>query len=155
MNKVVKEEIKEKVRIEGGKIPKNIKGRKDIGELHLIRMNLRIPQWITEIEGLEVLNLSFNKISSIPKEIKLFESLKILNIEGNNLKTIPSHLWKTKNLQEIDITYNEITKISIEGIREAKLKKIRLSHDTMIENLEIMALIAKVRPDIKILPKVY
>ncbi|MFN3561598.1 MAG: leucine-rich repeat domain-containing protein [Chloroherpetonaceae bacterium] len=67
-----------------------------------------IPRELEKFPNLEVLNLSNNSISEIPKGFKFPESLVRLNLSQNKFTRIPSGLEKHPNLYQLDLSNNQI-----------------------------------------------
>ncbi len=67
-----------------------------------------IPRELEKFPNLEVLNLSNNSISEIPKGFKFPESLLRLNLSQNKFTRIPSGLEKHPNLYHLDLSNNQI-----------------------------------------------
>ena len=57
-----------------------------------------IPPEIFEMQQLESLDLSWNRITEIPREIARLENLKSLNLMGNKLIEIPELIANLPNL---------------------------------------------------------
>ncbi len=68
-----------------------------------------IPSDICKLQNLVEINLSSNKITSIPDEIGNMKKLEIFLIKGNKLKEIPVSLYNCTSLQKVDISCNQIT----------------------------------------------
>lgn len=60
---------------------------------------------------LKELDLSYNKLESIPYSFSYFISLEKLNLEGNFCKSVPSAVFYLKNLQSLNMAYNRINQI--------------------------------------------
>lgn len=63
----------------------------------------KVPNRVKELDGLEELNLSYNKFTSIHKSIFLLSSLKYFSFSGNKIKTIPDEIENLKNLEELNL----------------------------------------------------
>lgn len=75
--------------------------------------------------GIELINLSKNKLSTLPHEIfvKLY-NLKVLNLNGNQLKALSHEIIATKNsIQEFHCADNQLDEIQPEIVK--KLRKAR------------------------------
>lgn len=86
---------------------------------HLVYLNLSynsvtsIPRNIALLFHLEELLLRGNKLLSIPDEICLLENLKMLDLSYNKLQQLPKDMGKLKNLSRLNISYNALTKIPL------------------------------------------
>lgn len=54
------------------------------------------------------IDLSQNKIASLPVEIVKISTLMVLNCEGNTLSDLPPELWRLSNLREINVSNNKL-----------------------------------------------
>jgi len=63
--------------------------------------------------GLETqkLNLSNNKLSSLPKSIGELRNLKMLNLSHNILGSLPAEIGYLKNLQELNLEHNKLSSL--------------------------------------------
>lgn len=59
------------------------------------------------------LDLSDNKISTIPASIKYLPKLRLLNLENNNINDLPKELLKLTNLVEINLKGNPMKNLSV------------------------------------------
>lgn len=85
---------------------------------------LRIPH-------ISFLDLSFNKITTLPDSIGLFFHLKELLLCHNQLEQIPSTLPRLVKLQKIDLSHNNLLSLP-ENIGEMEsLKKLNVSHNKL------------------------
>jgi Leucine-rich repeat (LRR) protein len=65
-----------------------------------------IPDWISELVNLELLNLSGNEIDVVPKNIALLQNLKQLYLHDNKILFIAHTLGQLDNLEELWIQDN-------------------------------------------------
>jgi Leucine-rich repeat (LRR) protein len=74
-----------------------------------------IPKSIGKLTNLEVLLLNNNNLTDIPKSIGKLTKLQVLTLYYNNLTDIPKSIYKLTNLQEFffgyNFGYNNLTKI--------------------------------------------
>ncbi|CAM1320298.1 LRRC57 (predicted) [Pycnogonum litorale] len=81
---------------------------------------------------LRTLDLSSNKISSIPRYISSFTSLKCLTLNNNRIAVVPEELGSLKKLETLSLNSNSITSLpksfdSLKNIRNLSLSRNRLS----------------------------
>lgn len=87
----------------------NIKKFKNLRKLVISNTLIdAFPLEVCELERLEYLDLSNNKIKEIPKGIRKLQSLLTLNLEGNSISTIPEELCSLKNLSVLNLSNNKI-----------------------------------------------
>lgn len=61
---------------------------------------------LEDLRFLQVLDLSYNKISTLPLEIGHLECLEVLNLADNNLKKLPETMSQLLKLTSLDISSN-------------------------------------------------
>ncbi|KAM3113261.1 COR domain-containing protein [Phormidesmis sp. 146-33] len=71
----------------------------------------RIPAEVFELKQLEILNLSFNKITVIPDAITQLQNLTVLDLSNNRIAVISDAIGQLKNLTKLDLFDNQITVI--------------------------------------------
>ena len=59
-------------------------------------------------ETLEILDLSNNRLKTIPNEIKLLKKLKIIFASNNDFETLPASLGECENLEMVGFKSNKI-----------------------------------------------
>jgi len=72
-----------------------------------------IPESIFGFLHLEHLDLSFNKIETLPVGISILLKLKKLNLSNNNLKKLPTNIDQLSSLEKINLTSNQIEHLPI------------------------------------------
>lgn len=73
---------------------KDICNLKSIEKLHIISCQIENLDGIEKLINLKCLNLSNNKIKSLPKQISTLRKLKILKLQNNALETLPVDIDK-------------------------------------------------------------
>jgi len=64
-----------------------------------------VPKEVAQFPNLTCLDVSFNRISSIPDELKQCKKLKVLNLAGNRyLAKLPAVLKDVPGLELVDVT---------------------------------------------------
>jgi len=66
---------------------------------------------IGNLKNLEILDLSYNSIVSLPKGISGLKNLRELDLHSNDLISIPEEIGNLKNLRELRISFNELTSL--------------------------------------------
>ena len=104
-------------------IPDEIRNYKALERLNLSR-NSKIDfsdlfNKLSSVKTLKYLDISDNKISSLPKEIGLLTSLEYLCIGRNPIITIPDEIVKLKNLKVVNVNRGKY-KVSESGINKIK-----------------------------------
>ena len=100
----------------------------------LKRLNLRNNQiidiHISHLPSLEFLDLSFNQMTQIPpKWITQTDGLRIVNLSHNKLKHISPHAFQQVTLNHLDLAFNRLTTLHSFGI--LKLSMMVISHNRM------------------------
>lgn len=72
-------------------------------ELRLAENDLQgdLPETISKLSSLEVLDLQSNKLTSLPEEVRQLTSLRLLNVSSNQLRTVPMALFETSLIELI------------------------------------------------------
>ncbi|CAK8692622.1 unnamed protein product [Clavelina lepadiformis] len=73
-----------------------------------------LPSSICELKGLIVLEVQNNNILAIPKTIGLLSKCQKLNIGGNALKILPSQIAEMKSLLHLDVSRNHLEELPSE-----------------------------------------
>ena len=109
-----------------------IKDNQIIG-LNLYQADLsEFPEIITELENLQYLILTSNKLKKIPENISDLKQLKILKLGYNQIEFVPNSIGNLKNLEELDLHSNKLKSIpnTIGGL--IYLKKLDLSANLLV-----------------------
>jgi len=88
------------------------------------------------IENLNItsLNLSYNKLESIPNEIGNMKNLVELYLSDNKITNIPSFLGNLEELEELDLYHNEIDDFLPESLNNLKnLRKVNFGYNIDIK----------------------
>ncbi|EKR38098.1 leucine rich repeat protein [Leptospira interrogans serovar Hebdomadis str. R499] len=65
-----------------------------------------------------VLNLSSQKLTTLPKEIKQLQNLKSLDLANNQFKTLPKEIGQLQNLQWLKLNNNQLSSQEEERIQK-------------------------------------
>ncbi len=67
-----------------------------------------LPKTIGQLHKLEELSLDLNKLTSLPKTIGQLTSLKWLSLRSNKLTSLPKTIGQLKNLIKLDLSNNQL-----------------------------------------------
>ena len=81
---------------------------------------------LSNLSGIEVLDVSRNKIDSIPDSIGKLENLRVLNLSYNKIKSLPPSIKELKNLEEMSLSHNKLSKVPIHLCALPRLKVLSL-----------------------------
>jgi len=96
----------------------------------IIQCGLNVfPVCITSLELLTTLDLSNNKIDTVPKQISLLTNLKHLFLVENNLKKLPKQISKLTNLETLALTGNQLSSVPKEIYSMVNLEVLWLSYN--------------------------
>lgn len=106
--------------------------------------------WLKPIETwVQDLNLSNNKLASVPRNISNMKSLIQLNLSGNNLNVITREVFSLPSLRYLNISKNNLQKlprfpakgkISLKSLNVSDNKLKALPQSIMLTSLEILNL---------------
>ncbi|MBI1286687.1 MAG: hypothetical protein GC178_03830 [Flavobacteriales bacterium] len=80
------------------------------------------PEVFTEFPNLQWLDLSRNRLKSIPPELGLLKNLKKLILNKNKIEELPAEIGQLEDLRELIISQNELVTLPMEI---GNLKKLR------------------------------
>lgn len=84
-------------------------------------------------DKLRNLDLSKNKLSSLPNDVCKFKLLKQLNLDTNRIETIPDSLGNMKKLEMFNMSNNLITFLPESFAKLSNLKQVYLSNNRIKE----------------------
>jgi len=103
------------------------------GVFHLSKAKLHeFPPELVKVVGvLRTIDLSENKIASLPMNIGAFVNLKHLNLNHNSIEIIPDQIATLIKLESLSITFNKIKAVTPAVQKLTKLKDVDLSHNQL------------------------
>lgn len=110
-------------------LPNEICQLDNLVELNLEGNNISsFPSGIdgNNFNGLQVLNLSDNGLTSVPIEVTKISSLQRLDLRGNQLTVIPDAISSLSDLQTLLLTDNQLTSLPVLFSSLSKLKTLNL-----------------------------
>ncbi|MEY3443743.1 MAG: hypothetical protein RLZZ519_2024 [Bacteroidota bacterium] len=85
-----------------------------------------LPIGIGRIKGLRRLDLSSNKLVTLPDEMRLLQDLEFLDLGSNGIKQFPTLLFDLGKLEVLDLSFNDLSKLPNELAQFKKLKSLRI-----------------------------
>ena len=85
-----------------------------------------LPPFFGKITRLRELNLSKNEVGSLPYEFGNLKQLKLLNMRQNGLTSFPKSVAMLSSLETLDLAFNKLTAMPIEIANLKKLKTLIL-----------------------------
>jgi tetratricopeptide (TPR) repeat protein len=79
----------------------------------------KVPPEIAKLKMLKVLNLKDNKLTELPEELSKVESLKKIDVSGNQISKLPSEIGQLKNLKELNIKGNPVSADEVARVKAA------------------------------------
>ena len=87
---------------------------------------LALPDWISELENLEYLNITSPVLSELPESIANLQKLTKIFIFNTRLQTLPDSIWQMPSLEHLSLENNQLTDlpdvISLPNLRSLRLK---------------------------------
>lgn len=113
----------------GNAIKPHIKNAEKTGVLQLANTGLsEFPKEIFQLTGvLRTLDLSNNKIGSLPNTIGQFTNLKNLTVSQGKLNSLPEEIGLLKKLETINLSVNDLTSLPSSFSDLVNLRTINLS----------------------------
>merc|ERR1711892_144836 len=118
---------------QAGSLKKHLETAEKTGALNFTDKGLeKFPPDLVKVVGnLRNLDLSNNKIGSLPHNIGAFKMLKNLTMSKNKLTSIPEDLGKLSKLENLNLSFNMIQSIPNTFQQLKHLKEISLSHNQL------------------------
>ncbi|XP_023332106.1 leucine-rich repeat-containing protein 57 [Eurytemora carolleeae] len=118
-----------------GSLKKHLETAEKTGALNFTERGIdKFPPELAKVaDKLRNLDLSNNKIPSLPANIGAFKLLKSLNISKNRIKELPESFENLIKLEILNLSYNILATVP-SGVNKLKnLKEVNLSHNNLVE----------------------
>ncbi|MBD3254074.1 MAG: hypothetical protein GF383_03235 [Candidatus Lokiarchaeota archaeon] len=107
--------------------------------LGLFRCGLTaLPNEISRLSSLRVVNLAWNCFGIFPKSLCSINTLNNIDLIGNRIESIPDAISNLKNLIIIDLSFNKIQKFTPSLLKLPSLKSLKLIHNPIMISKEIL-----------------
>ena len=90
-----------------------------------------LPDSIGMLSNLQELYLYYNNLSSIPESILILTNLQVLSLTNNNLTSLPDSIGILSNLKTLYLNYNNLTSLPESIGMLSNLKHLYLSHNKL------------------------
>ena len=103
----------------------------------LVRKSPTVPDAVKtamqelNLSGKQELDLSGNKLTTLPVEIGRLTSLRKLILNNNELTPLPADIWNLTSLQELELSSNELTTLPAEIGNLTSLKELFLGYNKL------------------------
>lgn len=112
-----------------------VKNPMAVRRLSLVKMKLgKVPSEIFEMENLEELDLSRNRIRVLPPAIAQLRKLRILKLQKNQLESLPEETGQLRRLEILDVSRNPLYRLPESLGKCSSLRQI-LAWDTNLSDL--------------------
>jgi hypothetical protein len=102
-----------------------------IRELNLVLKLEYIPESIENLTELEVLNLSYNKLTKLPTTFKNLKNLKLLDLSWNEFVEIPGIIRNLPSLRLLNLDHNYIEEVREEVYPLMKKVDVSLANNPL------------------------
>jgi len=119
----------------GGSLKKHIETAQKTGALNFTEKGLeKFPPELVQVTGsLRNLDLSSNKMATLPANIGAFKLLKNLNVAKNRIKEIPQGIENLIKLEMLNLSFNHISALPPSINKLKSLKEVNLSNNSLTE----------------------
>lgn len=93
----------------------------------------QVPDALTKMTDLEVLDLSDNELAELPEGLKNLKQLTTLVLSGNKLEALPRIVCQLKTLTTLDAAYNTISRLPDSIVNLHQLTTLNLSYNELEE----------------------
>ncbi len=100
--------------------------------LDTVRTYRNLEKALKEPDKVFRLDLSGQKLKSLPEEIYTFKNLNALDLSGNKLKELPERLSELVHLQELRVSRNKLVQLPAGLCKLAHLKRIDVSRNALV-----------------------
>jgi internalin A len=105
----------------------------EVIKLRLCRLELqKVPIDILQLDNLQWLDLSLNRLTTWPVEMAQLQSLQLLSLADNQLTKWPVEMAQLQSLQLLNLSYNQLTTWPVQMTQLQNLQNLSLSGNQLI-----------------------
>eukprot|EP00800_Vazella_pourtalesii_P008805 TRINITY_DN2264_c0_g1_i1.p1 TRINITY_DN2264_c0_g1~~TRINITY_DN2264_c0_g1_i1.p1 ORF type:complete len:538 (-),score=120.18 TRINITY_DN2264_c0_g1_i1:226-1839(-) len=108
----------------------DLKNLPSLKELILSRNSLNGFPLIIASNNLELLDISCNRIKTVPEDIRFLEKLKVLDVSSNSIRVLPNTIGQLGNLRCLNMSRNKLESVP-EELQYCPLMKLNLSFNKL------------------------
>ncbi|XP_078620263.1 uncharacterized protein LOC144887137 [Branchiostoma floridae x Branchiostoma japonicum] len=86
-----------------------------------------VPEDIGRLKNLQVLDLRYSGLESLPDGVGKLEQLTYLDISGNRFTSVPEQIMNLSNIRKLDLSYNKISRLPLTMSRLPQLEDVVIS----------------------------
>lgn len=121
-------------------IPPAIKALRPVAEIVHIDNCFRLAELhpgVGDLIQLRWLNVSYNKLRSLPSELSRLGRLERLHAGNNEIEVLPLELWALKNLEELWIDNNNFRALPTYLLFLPRLREVLLENNPLLTESEV------------------
>jgi len=146
---------------QAGSLKKHLETAEKTGALNFTDQGLeKFPSDMSKVEkNLRNLDLSRNKINSLPSSIGNFKVMKTLSLSKNKIAALPDDMGKMTKLENLNLSFNLLQSIPSSFQQLKHLREVNLSHNnfstfpTALLNLKQMNVLDLANNKIRAIPE--
>jgi len=146
---------------QAGSLKKHLETAEKTGALNFTDQGLeKFPSDMSKVEkNLRNLDLSRNKINSLPSSIGNFKVMKTLSLSKNKISALPDDMGKMTKLENLNLSFNLLQSIPSSFQQLKHLREVNLSHNnfstfpTALLNLKQMNVLDLANNKIRAIPE--
>ena len=102
-----------------------------IGYLDFSNTQIRTLVGLSKFRNLHTLLWRHNELKTIPKAISNLEALQIVDLSHNKIKQIPESFKALQNLEKFDISHNLLRKLQTTVLLYTRIARLQITHNKL------------------------
>ncbi|XP_045152420.1 leucine-rich repeat-containing protein 28 isoform X3 [Echinops telfairi] len=118
-------------------LPENLAQKlPNLVELYLHSNNIVVvPEEVGDLKELQTLDISTNRLLTLPERLHLCLSLQYLTVDRNHLWCVPRHLCQLPSLNELSMAGNRLAFLPLDLGRSRELQYVYVDNNTHLKGL--------------------